>query len=276
MAKRRRLNPRPSRSSIPESNHDSTTTPPEISEDDTCPVCQLLLYRPVKTGCNHTLCQSCMATWAEVSLSHEMQIVDIDTDIEDQQSHQPFDAAEELEARCPMCRTQTTASLDQVRSQELQTKYPEAYTQRLAEGTPSDPDTTQTLQTLTLHIGNTHQLTTPTQPVDVSDPTPPNRHAWTFFLRPSNPHLLEEVHIHLQPTFRPARVIRTRPPFEVSRLGWGTFTVTAQILLKAGYSWVHAEAQDSPDGAEGGMLGVEWRLDFAGRGSMGRLRVRVR
>jgi hypothetical protein len=30
-----------------------------VHEDDLCPICQLLLFRPVTTLCNHTLCESC-------------------------------------------------------------------------------------------------------------------------------------------------------------------------------------------------------------------------
>ena len=50
-------------------------------------------------------------------------------------------------------------------------------------------------------------------------------------------------------------------------------------MLKPGYSWVSEDAQDSPDGAEKGMLGLEWMLDFSrfeGRGSMGRLKLKVK
>ena len=32
-----------------------------VDEDDLCPVCQLLLLKPVTTTCNHTLCESCTA-----------------------------------------------------------------------------------------------------------------------------------------------------------------------------------------------------------------------
>jgi hypothetical protein len=31
----------------------------KIDEDHLCPICQLLLFRPVTTSCNHTLCESC-------------------------------------------------------------------------------------------------------------------------------------------------------------------------------------------------------------------------
>src|SRR4051812_43693910 len=74
-----------------------------IEPDDICPVCQLLLYRPVVTRCNHTLCESCMAQWAEVSATSQMVIVDLD--------EQPtnFDPVQ-VEAKCPMCRTLTSAT----------------------------------------------------------------------------------------------------------------------------------------------------------------------
>lgn len=51
------------------------------------------------------------------------------------------------------------------------------------------------------------------------------------------------------------------------------------IILKAGYSWVSEDAQDSPDGVPKGMLPLEWRLDFdgfGGKGSMGRCRLKVK
>ena len=49
--------------------------------------------------------------------------------------------------------------------------------------------------------------------------------------------------------------------------------------MKAGYSWVSDDAQDSPDGAPKGMLPLAWTLDFegfGGKGSMGRCRLKVK
>lgn len=63
------------------------------------------------------------------------------------------------------------------------------------------------------------------------------------------------------------------------RVGWGIFTLTAYVILKAGYSWVSGDAQDSPDGAPKGMLPLEWTLDFdgfGGKGSMKRCRLKVK
>lgn len=236
-----------------------------IQADDLCPVCQLLLYRPVTTQCQHTLCESCMAIWADVSVNTQMEIVEVD--------EQPvaFNPISGLQARCPMCRTQTSASINNNRVKELKRKYGQAYAERQAEEEADQANISgDQVQTLTLSIGNKHESI---------DSNNPNKHQWTFFVRPSRTDIIEEVHIHLHQTFRPPRIIRTRAPYEVTRKGWGTFTVLAYVMLKPGYSWVSEDAQDSPDGAEKGMLGLEWMLDFSrfeGRGSMGRLKLKVR
>lgn len=235
-----------------------------ISDDDLCPVCQLLLYEPVKTGCNHVLCKSCMATWAEVSVSSQMIIVPVDEGSKD------FDAATGLEAKCPMCRTQTRASIDETREAQLRTRCPRAYASRAVEEAQANDQ--GNVQGITLNIGNTHALETPAE-------GSPNTHRWTFFIRPSLPNIVEEVQIFLHPTFRPNRVIRARPPYSISRIGCRYFTINAAIILRAGYSWMSSDAEDSPDGAPNGMLRLDWTLDFGsfgGKGAMGRWRGKVK
>ena len=66
------------------------------------------------------------------------------------------------------------------------------------------------------------------------------------------------------------------PPFELHRLGWGTFTIYANVILKAGYSWTSSEAEDTVDGQTQGKLPLEWYLDFNGRGSQGRWQLKVK
>lgn len=235
-----------------------------VAEDDLCPVCQLLLFRPVTTKCKHTLCESCMAHWADVSITSQMTIVSLD----DIPTSMP---ANSVEARCPMCRTSTTASLNPSLAETLRSRYPSTYANRqVEESIPSDEDTT--IETLTLYIGNTHRLKPPENPEDTTS----NKHEWTFFVRPSRTDIIEEVQIFLHPTFRPPRVIRSLPPYEIRRLGWGYFTITAHVILKAGYSWVSEDAERAPDGAEKGMLPLNWTLDFDGDGRQGRCRLKVR
>lgn len=245
-----------------------TVNSEDVSEDDTCPICRLLLHEPVTTTCNHVLCKFCMAQWASVSLATPMTIVDVDEEPAE------FDAVSELEARCPMCRTMTTAASNPTLAQKLRARYPLTYAERDSEAqAESEGLGGDAIQTLTVYIGNRH---TRVPPVEDS---PHNEHEWTFFVRPSRTDIIEEVHIFLHPTFRQNRVVRQRPPYQISRLGWGTFTITASVVLKAGYSWVSDDAQDSPDGAAKGVLPLEWDLDFAGfggRGSMGRCRLKVK
>lgn len=238
----------------------SATTPKEneeVDEDDLCPICQLLLHEPVTTVCRHTLCRLCMATWAATTLAAPMTIVDVD---EEPVAFDPI----EVQARCPMCRTLTAATSDGARKAELKTKYPQLTSERDAEAEPGDSgESDDGVQTMTV-IGNRHQQTPPREG-DLEQ----NQHEWTFFVKPSRTDIVEEVHIFLHPTFRQNHIIRTRPPYQISRLGWGYFTITASVILKAGYQWVSDDAQDTPDGAPKGMLPLEWTLDFAGFGGKG-------
>lgn len=173
-----------------------------------------------------------------------------------------------------MCRTPTTATANTSLSTQLQQRYPKTYQARAAEETSSDDaQSNGAVETLTLCIGNTHALLT--------SPEDANKHHWTFFVRPSRPDLIAQVEILLHPTFRPSRVFRTQPPYEISRKGWGYFTITAYVVLKQGWSWISDDAEAVPfrrDSARA-RLPLDWTLDFGGfggEGSMGRCRLKVR
>lgn len=121
-----------------------------------------------------------MAHWADVSISSQMTIVDVD------EEPVAFDAVSGLEAKCPMCRTQTTASLDLRRGRTLAAKYPMTGAERRDE--EEDGWDGGRIQTLTVYVGNRHRR------VEAENP---NKHEWTFFVRPSRTDIIEEVQIQL-------------------------------------------------------------------------------
>jgi hypothetical protein len=184
MAPRRRAGRDPEASSVRRNGSD-TGKNEEIEEDDMCAICHQLLYKPVTTRCHHTLCESCMAHWADVSVTMQMTTVGLD---DEPMVLLPND----IETRCPMCRTSTTASLNELRELDLQARYPETYKVREVEVREENEDETgASIETLTVYIGNTHRE------ARVEDPESHNKHEWKFFVRPSRTDMIEEVHIFL-------------------------------------------------------------------------------
>ncbi|CAJ2507995.1 Uu.00g091810.m01.CDS01 [Anthostomella pinea] len=160
-----RAQPRGPRGSLPLVHTDAGGPAVDvIDEDDTCPICQLLLHSPVTTTCGHTLCYSRMATWASVSTEAPMVILDVDDEPE------PFNPVSELEARCPMCRTSTVAVADIQRAETLKADYPLACAERASEDQPPSADGhgEEAIQTMTVCIGNKQQIVTPKGDRDVT------------------------------------------------------------------------------------------------------------
>ena len=156
-----------------------------IEHDDLCAICHCLMLRPVTTTCNHTLCAECMKVWSDISITDQRQIVgleDVPTTC----------LPSEMESRCPMCRTLTTASPDRTREAALRRKYKHSYAARELEAQiVSDEHNADTIETLTLYIGNTHHL------VKADQSGSKNTHNWKFFVRPSRTDLIEEVQVFL-------------------------------------------------------------------------------
>ena len=176
-----------------------------------------------------------------------------------------------IEARCPMCRTSTIALLDHERVAGLEAKYPIAYASRRDEAPfGAEDEDGAIIETITVYIGNEHRLQRRESEEDR------NIHEWRFFVRASRTDIIEEGQVFLHPTFRQSSLVLQYPPYSIRRLGWGVFTINANIVLKVGYSWVSPDAEDTSDGAVKGKLPLEWMLDFTGRGSQGRLRLKVK
>lgn len=129
-----------------------------------------------------------MAVWSDVSITRQMEIVGLDD--------APLTLLpSEMESGCPMCRTLTIATLDRARESALRRSYPRTYREREVEArTIAEHDSAETIETLTLYIGNTHSL------VRSDGETSKNNHNWGFFVRPSRTDLIEEVQIFLVST----------------------------------------------------------------------------
>lgn len=155
----------------------------EIDHDDRCPICHLLLYKPVVTSCNHTACSSCMAHWAEVSITE--QFIAVSFGVEDDTSDNELN---QVEVKCPMCRTLTTTSADDEKERELRERHAEEYNDRAREEV-EDHDGKEVI-VMNLFVGNRHEL------LEVEEDEP-NRHEWEYFVRPSRTDIIEEVVIKL-------------------------------------------------------------------------------
>lgn len=152
-------------------------------------ICQLLLFTPVRTQCNHLLCASCMAQWADASSTNQIEHSSLDVHLADFDPN--YDPSYDLEANCPMCRTRTSASPDKRLARQLEAKYPITYAERRVE---EEVDRGSRIgqggvEGVMILIGNKHRL--------IRNPGNANAHLWTFFVRMSRPELIKEVHIYL-------------------------------------------------------------------------------
>jgi hypothetical protein len=235
-------------------------------QDDSCLICYQILYRPAKTECEHTACESCLLRWALDSMRGTTP-----ADVSHLTSKLAIDG---IKFTCPSCRTYTEAPLDPERDAFLQDRYPEEYGQRRLEirgpdHTDPEPNAADT-QEMTLMIGNCHRIV----PYSISPYTGVMRnHEWTFFVMTSRPDVIDHVQVLLHPTFREDRhVTLTEVPFSTTHKGWGWFEILAAVQLKEGWRWIHgpeAEAVDS-DASAGRLkdtLLVRWTLDFQRKGS---------
>lgn len=224
---------------------------------DKCPICLNLLDIPITTECGHTFCQSCIR-WANLSvISTDLVTISLDSE------------GDEHQVICPLCGKVTGAAIDSSCQQRIEMNYPNSY--RLSRWCLASRQSERfpLIENLTLDIGNTHRTTHVTAPEMIHR----NRHDWTFFLRPSKPDLVAEVKVTLHGSFKEPIVILTNPPFEVRKFGWGMFNIHADVVLKPGYKFLHAEANQ--DDKSRSTLELTWMLEFDGDGGKGWMKVAV-
>jgi YEATS domain-containing protein 4 len=79
-------------------------------------------------------------------------------------------------------------------------------------------------------IGNTHR--------QIENPKSENKHEWTVYVKGVNgsdlTDVIDKVTFELHHTFVPSLVTVNSAPFNVTRSGWGTFTIPVIIHFKNG------------------------------------------
>lgn len=99
-----------------------------------------------------------MAQWADVSITTHITHVDLD--------ERPVIGAvstNDIETRCPMCRTEAMAKVSRQLEKDLKEQYPKLYALRAAEEEASSEYITSggSVEILTIYIGNEHRFIQP-------------------------------------------------------------------------------------------------------------------
>lgn len=70
-------------------------------------------------------------------------------------------------------------------------------------------------------------------------------------------------------------MVRRRAPYEINRLGWGTFVITSHVVLKHGWTWISSDEQ-KVSGKGNSFLPIDWMLSFDGDGMQGKARLKIK
>ncbi|KNE66016.1 hypothetical protein AMAG_10293 [Allomyces macrogynus ATCC 38327] len=205
----------------------ANATDADLPDWAACPICHAVLIDAMTTPCGHTFCGPCLAQWMFGC------------------------AALPADWDRPVAWGDLTPRADLVA--RVREKFAVQVKARI-----NDPEVqvwaTRRQVTVRFAIGNRHTYVIENMLANRS-----NVHLWTFFVHADPPHLdavlIDRVVVHLHPTFRPASVTLTAPPFELKRLGWGIFNIAVEIYWK-----LSIQTPANPTVAE-------WLLDFTDDGS---------
>ncbi|KAK6538943.1 hypothetical protein TWF694_010493 [Orbilia ellipsospora] len=164
---------------------ETTQLEADIPHDDLCPICRHLLHRPVITQCSHTLCEPCMAEWADVSVTSQMTPIPLTSP-----ESADFNMLA-ISAKCPMCRTLTSAQRSEEVEERVKSRYPEIYAQREEEYTRDESLKDVSIVSLVVYVGNTAKL------VEGSGSGERKFYDWEFFVTVSDTSVVNEVEILL-------------------------------------------------------------------------------
>ena len=223
------------------------------SSELTCPVCYEPFVDPINAPCGHTFCRIDIEQLFRIRRPEDVSRSFLCSRHSSGERVRP----------CPMCRQPfTIASI--VPNEELETqvktKHPRLYEERRKEVDAAYERLAQyETHNLWLVVGNSHTDlgNTRYETARGRSSRMQHRHEWEFYVRlvGSNSsrtvareeeeeeeeeerdvvevdRFIESVTIQLHPTFSPSTVTLTESPFQVRRVGWGTFGISAEIKFK--------------------------------------------
>jgi len=178
----------------------------EVPPDYTCMVCLRLLYEPVKLECSHSFCSICLKKLLRTTVNKA----------------------------CPLCRRdlsdfdQENATADKDLEKAILKDHSKLLGQR-AEEHKTDMEEEKHKIIKKLIVGNDCE--------SAGNGRDKNWKKWTLYLdfegrNGESASYIEKVVVKLHPTFSPPVLEFKKPPFEVSRVGWGVFEINLTVHFK--------------------------------------------
>ena len=167
------------------------------SDDGLCSVCIQICVKPARTPCGHRFCLECLE-----------QVL-------------------EMHMQCPLCRGDIPRDfrpkVDDAYWATLQKRFGAELRAREEERKKREQD----VMKIKFEYGNRHELVQ-------SDEETQNKHRWTAFVKCARPDhqigkYISSVMFELHPTFHDPRRTISAPPFELTCVGWGYFSIPIEI-----------------------------------------------
>lgn len=225
---------------------DEAGLPSELS----CPVCYEAYVDPISAPCGHTFCR--------IDIEHLFRIRRPDDISRSFLCSRHANSVERVRP-CPMCRqpfTLSSISPNEHLEKQVKSQYPDLYEERKKDVEAAYERLSQfETHNLWLVVGNSHNDLGNTR-YETSrgrSAQMQHRHEWEFYVRLVDNNnnnnnnnqddsqsgteveidrFIESVTVQLHPTFSPSTVTMTEAPFQVRRVGWGTFGISAEIKFK--------------------------------------------
>lgn len=190
-------------------------------EEFSCPLCLSLILEPTTLKCNHSFCYFCLSQLLENQYTKKS--------ILDTTFKQTF-----YEFNCPLCRKPhkvEIVDLEKLINKEMKEKILLKFEKEYYEREKEHLEELKELEKRKIHrgiiyVGNFHASITSNSS---------NKHKWVYFVRLNGfeEQIIEKIIVNLHETFSPPIVTLVKEPFEIERIGWGTFTIRSEIHFKS-------------------------------------------